>query len=247
MADTAVQQPTPAVVQSTQSSSLPQQQPSPQSPHRLPPAPSPVVSGTQFHHQPQRQPTHPHSPILPPAVVLPTVGTAPATLTGAATATAMPTPGGTLQQAANAQQHALAPGLMNTGMQSPGGGVDGLAGGSFALPVGATNFASVFGNNTLIKGRWKLVRKIGAGAFGEIFLARNVVNGEPVAIKMERVDSTKQVLRLEVAVLKKLQTCPFVVQFITCGRHNDYNYFVMSLLGKLPTFPCPCVLVVAHL
>jgi hypothetical protein len=26
--------------------------------------------------------------------------------------------------------------------------------------------------------------------------------------------------------------CPLVVPFITCGRHNDYNYMVMELLGE---------------
>jgi len=26
--------------------------------------------------------------------------------------------------------------------------------------------------------------------------------------------------------------CPYVVTFITCGRHNDYNYMVMELLGE---------------
>jgi predicted Ser/Thr protein kinase len=40
---------------------------------------------------------------------------------------------------------------------------------------------------------------------GEIYSGRNVVTSEHVAIKVERVDSKKQVLKLEVAVLKKLQ------------------------------------------
>ena len=50
-----------------------------------------------------------------------------------------------------------------------------------------------------------MVRKIGQGAFGEIYQGRNVVNGEEIAVKVERIDSKKQVLKLEVAVLKKLQ------------------------------------------
>lgn len=90
---------------------------------------------------------------------------------------------------------------------------------------------SLTGPGNLIKGRWKILRKIGQGAFGEIYSGRNVVTSELVAIKVERVDSKKQVLKLEVAVLKKLQSCPYVVSFITCGRHNDYNYMVMELLG----------------
>ena len=40
---------------------------------------------------------------------------------------------------------------------------------------------------------------------GEIFSGRNILTSESVAIKVERVDSEKQVLKLEVAVLKKLQ------------------------------------------
>eukprot|EP01104_Vermistella_antarctica_P015649 TRINITY_DN5186_c1_g2_i1.p1 TRINITY_DN5186_c1_g2~~TRINITY_DN5186_c1_g2_i1.p1 ORF type:complete len:848 (-),score=214.51 TRINITY_DN5186_c1_g2_i1:44-2587(-) len=88
------------------------------------------------------------------------------------------------------------------------------------------------GPGNLIKGKWKICRKIGQGAFGEIYSARNVVTGALVAIKVERVDSKKQVLKLEVAVLKKLQACPYVVSFVTCGRHNDYNYMVMELLGE---------------
>eukprot|EP01133_Synstelium_polycarpum_P007731 gene7731-9061_t len=88
-----------------------------------------------------------------------------------------------------------------------------------------------FTTNSLIKGRWTVIRKIGQGAFGEIYSGKNIINNELVAIKVEKIDTKKQVLKLEVAVLKKLQACPYVCRFITCGRHNDYNYMVMELLG----------------
>ncbi len=100
----------------------------------------------------------------------------------------------------------------------------------------------------LIKGRWKVVRKIGQGAFGEIFQGfffpplfffffficvfflqgRNVVTNEDVAIKVERVDSKKQVLKLEVAVLKKLQVFNFFFFslffdfFVVCSRAKTW-------------------------
>eukprot|EP00005_Dracoamoeba_jomungandri_P006934 CAMPEP_0174269078 /NCGR_PEP_ID=MMETSP0439-20130205/39769_1 /TAXON_ID=0 /ORGANISM="Stereomyxa ramosa, Strain Chinc5" /LENGTH=265 /DNA_ID=CAMNT_0015357649 /DNA_START=1 /DNA_END=795 /DNA_ORIENTATION=- len=83
----------------------------------------------------------------------------------------------------------------------------------------------------IIKGKWKIIRKIGQGAFGEIYSGRDINTNKLVAIKVERVDSKKQVLKLEVAVLKKLQICPWVVQFITCGRNQEINYMVMELLG----------------
>mmetsp|Transcript_15663 Transcript_15663/g.21843 ORF Transcript_15663/g.21843 Transcript_15663/m.21843 type:complete len:694 (+) Transcript_15663:182-2263(+) len=91
---------------------------------------------------------------------------------------------------------------------------------------------STLNPSQVIKGRWRLTKKIGQGAFGEIYQARNVITGEDVAIKLERVDTKKQVLKLEVAVLKKLQDCPYVCRFITCGRFSDYNYMVMELLGE---------------
>jgi len=36
---------------------------------------------------------------------------------------------------------------------------------------------------------------------------------------------------MEVAVLKKLQGCPFVCDFYGCGRNGKFNYIIMSLLG----------------
>jgi len=95
-----------------------------------------------------------------------------------------------------------------------------------------SNESVSFAGSSLIKGRWKVLKKIGAGAFGEIFSGKNVITNEMVAIKVERVDNKKQVLKLEVAVLKKLQACPFVCRFITCGRFNEYNYLIMELLGE---------------
>ncbi|EFA81157.1 putative protein serine/threonine kinase [Heterostelium album PN500] len=88
-----------------------------------------------------------------------------------------------------------------------------------------------FTTNSLIKARWTVIKKIGQGAFGEIYSGKNIINNEYVAIKVEKIDTKKQVLKLEVAVLKKLQACPYVCRFITCGRHGDYNYMVMELLG----------------
>src|SRR3989338_8762608 len=103
--------------------------------------------------------------------------------------------------------------IVGTSNQAPGGGL------------------SITGPWSLVRDRWKLIKKIGHGAFGEIFSARNLLTGEVVAIKFEKVGD-REVLKLEVAVLKKLQSCPYVVRFISCGRHRDYNYMVMELLGE---------------
>ncbi|GAU97151.1 hypothetical protein RvY_08503 [Ramazzottius varieornatus] len=84
----------------------------------------------------------------------------------------------------------------------------------------------------VIKERWKIVEKVGGGGFGEIYSAMDLVSKEIVAVKLESVQQAKQVLKMEVAVLKKLQGKEHVCRFIGCGRNKDFNYVVMSLQGK---------------
>ena len=51
---------------------------------------------------------------------------------------------------------------------------------------------------------------------GEIFCGKNIMTGDGVAIKIEKVDSDKPVLKMEVAVLKKLQSCTlFFFKFLS--------------------------------
>ena len=49
------------------------------------------------------------------------------------------------------------------------------------------------------------MRKIGGGGFGEIYEGLDTVTKESVALKLESAKQPKQVLKMEVAVLKKLQ------------------------------------------
>lgn len=51
---------------------------------------------------------------------------------------------------------------------------------------------------------WQL-KKIGGGGFGEIYEALDLLTRENVALKVESAQQPKQVLKMEVAVLKKLQ------------------------------------------
>ena len=49
------------------------------------------------------------------------------------------------------------------------------------------------------------LKKIGGGGFGEIYEAMDLLTRENVALKVESAQQPKQVLKMEVAVLKKLQ------------------------------------------
>ncbi|XP_059482107.1 uncharacterized protein LOC132200567 isoform X2 [Neocloeon triangulifer] len=84
----------------------------------------------------------------------------------------------------------------------------------------------------VVKERWKVSRKIGGGGFGEIYEGLDLVTKEQVALKVESARQPKQVLKMEVAVLKKLQGKEHVCRFIGCGRNDRFNYVVMQLQGK---------------
>lgn len=62
------------------------------------------------------------------------------------------------------------------------------------------------------------VRKIGGGGFGEIYEGLDLMTKEQVALKVESARQPKQVLKMEVAVLKKLQgeygTCLIRLKFL---------------------------------
>jgi tau tubulin kinase len=97
-------------------------------------------------------------------------------------------------------------------------------------------------------------RKIGGGGFGEIYEGIDLISKESVALKLESAKQQKQVLKMEVAVLKKLQgsrknqkivdvIClllkflsrigkDHVCRFIGCGRNERFNYVVMQLQGR---------------
>jgi serine/threonine protein kinase len=83
-----------------------------------------------------------------------------------------------------------------------------------------------------VKQRWKVVKKIGGGGFGEIYQGHDTATSEMIALKLESANTSKQVLKMEVAVLKKLQGNHNVCQFIACGRNDRFNYVVMSLVGQ---------------
>ncbi|EDO46789.1 predicted protein, partial [Nematostella vectensis] len=84
----------------------------------------------------------------------------------------------------------------------------------------------------VVRQRWKIIKKIGGGGFGEIYRGLDQVTKDYVAIKLESVHQSKQVLKMEVAVLKKLQGVDHICKFISCGRNESFNYLVMSLQGS---------------
>jgi len=102
-----------------------------------------------------------------------------------------------------------------------------------AVPDQAANpHADLIQPGQVVKDRWRIVSKIGTGGFGSIYEAYDCLSKESIAIKIESATQLKQVLKMEVAVLKKLQGHPHVCRFIGCGRTEKFNYVCMSLQGR---------------
>ncbi len=57
----------------------------------------------------------------------------------------------------------------------------------------------------IVGGRYRLVRKIGSGSFGDIYLGINITNGEEVAVKLESCKARHPQLLYESKLYKILQ------------------------------------------
>ena len=84
------------------------------------------------------------------------------------------------------------------------------------------------GSNT----KYRLLRKIGSGSFGDIYLAVNVNNGEEVAVKLESQKSKHPQLHYESRLYKILQGGVGIPGLRWYGIHESgYNAMVVDLLG----------------
>uniref|UniRef100_A0A9J8AP85 non-specific serine/threonine protein kinase n=1 Tax=Cyprinus carpio carpio TaxID=630221 RepID=A0A9J8AP85_CYPCA len=105
---------------------------------------------------------------------------------------------------------------------------------------GAGEQVDILPSNCLVKERWKVLKKIGGGGFGEIYEAFDLLTRENVALKVESAQQPKQVLKMEVAVLKKLQgeemeriQIYFVLNLADLRRSQPRGTFSMSTTLRL--------------
>ncbi|XP_053470190.1 tau-tubulin kinase 2b isoform X3 [Ictalurus furcatus] len=92
--------------------------------------------------------------------------------------------------------------------------------------------ADILSVGNMVRDRWRVIKKIGGGGFGEIYEVLDQLNHCNVALKVESAQQPKQVLKMEVAVLKRLQGKDHVCRFVGCGRNDRFNYVVMELQGR---------------
>jgi casein kinase 1 alpha len=82
-----------------------------------------------------------------------------------------------------------------------------------------------------VGGKYRLVRKIGSGSFGDIYLALNITNGEEVAVKLESTKARHPQLLYESKLYKILQGGSGIPHIRWFGQEREYNVLVMDLLG----------------
>jgi casein kinase 1 epsilon len=84
--------------------------------------------------------------------------------------------------------------------------------------------------NLKLGGKYKVGKKLGSGAFGEVFYAKDTASGEEVAIKVES-NNTKHPQLLHEAKLIKLMKGKGIPELKGAIVEGDSNVMIMTLLG----------------
>lgn len=80
--------------------------------------------------------------------------------------------------------------------------------------------------------RFRLMERLGAGAFGEIYAGVDTRTSMPVAVKLEHVDAEHPQLAYEARVYSQLAGKQGVPRILYTAREGDYNIMVMERLGQ---------------
>ncbi|XP_067639130.1 casein kinase I-like [Eurosta solidaginis] len=79
--------------------------------------------------------------------------------------------------------------------------------------------------------KYRIIRKIGSGAQGDIYLGMCIQSGEEVAIKIEKTNATHPQLLHEAKLYKILRGCVGIPRIRHHGKEKKFNFLVMDLLG----------------
>ncbi|KAH8412387.1 hypothetical protein KR009_001646 [Drosophila setifemur] len=83
----------------------------------------------------------------------------------------------------------------------------------------------------LIGGKYRVIKAIGSGSFGDIYLGLSIKDGSEVAIKVEAADCVYPQLMYEAKVYEQLNDSPGFPALIHYGCEKHFNAMVIELLG----------------
>ena len=82
----------------------------------------------------------------------------------------------------------------------------------------------------LIFGKYSLKYLISKGSFGEVYMGTNIFNKKNYAIKIEKINSSEQILKQEAYILFLLKG-PGIPSVVSFGVSCKYHILVEELLG----------------
>jgi len=84
----------------------------------------------------------------------------------------------------------------------------------------------------VVNRKYRLIEKIGGGAFGTVYKGQNIRTSEFIAIKVEPLEGGINLLKNESIIYQYLQNCSGVPTVKWFGRDDKNYYMVINLLGK---------------
>lgn len=87
------------------------------------------------------------------------------------------------------------------------------------------------GRDFVIAQKFKLVRKLGSGSFGEVWSGIQLSDGEEIAVKLEPINSYQDQLLFESRVFKQMQGGIGIPRLRWYGQDHNYHIMVVERLG----------------
>ena len=81
----------------------------------------------------------------------------------------------------------------------------------------------------IINKKYKIIEKIGEGAFGKIFKSININNNKELVVKIQYKDVINA-LKHEAKIYRYLSDCSFVPQIYNYGTEQGFHYIIIDLL-----------------
>ncbi|KAG1865429.1 kinase-like domain-containing protein [Suillus subluteus] len=77
----------------------------------------------------------------------------------------------------------------------------------------------------------RLTRILGSGSYAVVYHARNIINNDAVAIKLESITTQPSSVQREYTILKRLEGGVGILRALWFGRESQYHALVLGLLG----------------
>ncbi len=86
-------------------------------------------------------------------------------------------------------------------------------------------------NICLYDNKYKLIKKIGSGSFGEVYIGENIENNMKVAIKLEKIEESHAQLRNEYTMYNALRNKRGIPGVYWFGLNSNNRILVMDFIG----------------